>query len=235
MHTVSYEAYMIKAVIFDLDNTLVDFMAMKQQAIDAAINAMIDAGLNLTSSQLHGHIKTIYDAQGIEYQRVFDELLTQQLGYLDYRILSAGIIAYRRAREAALKPYPHVTATLMSLVKCNIKLGVVSDAPAREAWLRLCHINYHHTFDAVVTYDDTGERKPSPVPFLTALKKLDIAPEHAIMVGDWVERDMVGAKNVGMHTAFAQYGDSFGNQDVKADYILEDISQLLSIVADHNS
>ena len=39
---------MIKAVIFDLDNTLVDFMAMKRQAIDAAINAMIDAGLNLS-------------------------------------------------------------------------------------------------------------------------------------------------------------------------------------------
>ena len=97
---------MIKAVIFDLDNTLVDFMAMKHQAIDAAINAMIDAGLNLTMNQLQGHIKTIYDAQGIEYQKVFDELLTQQLGYLDYRILSAGIIAYRRAREAALKPYP---------------------------------------------------------------------------------------------------------------------------------
>jgi putative hydrolase of the HAD superfamily len=67
------------------------------------------------------------------------------------------------------------------------------------------------------------------------LKKLDIAPEHAIMVGDWVERDMVGAKNVGMHTAFAQYGDSFGNQDVKADYILEDISQLLQIVQSHNA
>ena len=38
-----------------------------------------------------------------------------------------------------------------------------------------------------------------------------------------------------MHTAFAQYGDSFGNQDVKADYILEDISQLLQIVQSHNA
>jgi beta-phosphoglucomutase-like phosphatase (HAD superfamily) len=42
---------MIKAVIFDLDNTLVDFMAMKHQAIDAAINAMIDAGLKKKDRQ----------------------------------------------------------------------------------------------------------------------------------------------------------------------------------------
>lgn len=226
---------MIKAVIFDLDNTLVDFMAMKQLAIDAAIVAMMDAGLELSKDQMKAHINSIYDAQGIEYQKVFDELLQQQLGYLDYRILSAGIIAYRRAREAALKPYPHVTATIMSLVKSNIKLAVVSDAPAREAWLRLCHINFHHTFDVVVTFDDTKERKPSPVPFRTALERLGIEPHEAIMVGDWVERDMVGAKNVGMHTAFAQYGDSFGNQNIIADYILTNISQLLHIVHSHNS
>jgi putative hydrolase of the HAD superfamily len=51
------------------------------------------------------------------------------------------------------------------------------------------------------------------------------------MVGDWAERDMRGARNVGMKTAFAQYGDSFGNQDLSdVDYILSDIKQLLDIV-----
>ena len=38
---------MIKAVIFDLDNTLMDFMKMKSMSIDAAINGMIEAGLDL--------------------------------------------------------------------------------------------------------------------------------------------------------------------------------------------
>ena len=223
---------MIKAVVFDLDNTLVDFMAMKRQAVDAAIGAMMDAGLNLTYDQVKEHIDSIYNELGIEYQQVFDRLLTDVLGHVDPRIISAGIIAYRRAREAALKPYPHVTATLMQLNRRGIKLGILSDAPTREAWLRLCFINYHHFFDVVVKFDDTGERKPSPLPFKTVLNKLGVAPEHAIMVGDWAERDMLGARNAGMKTAFAQYGDSFGNQDLKdVDYILEDIKQLLDIVA----
>ena len=39
---------MIKAIIFDLDNTLVDFMLLKNSAVDAAIYSMIDAGLNLS-------------------------------------------------------------------------------------------------------------------------------------------------------------------------------------------
>ena len=56
-------------------------------------------------------------------------------------------------------------------------------------------------------------------------------PSEAIMVGDWAERDLAGARNVGMRTAFAKYGDAFGNQDMSnADYILHDIKQLLEIV-----
>lgn len=225
---------MIKAVVFDLDNTLVDFMAMKRQAVDAAIAAMIDAGIDLTFDQVKSHIDRIYNEQGIEYQRVFNQLLQETLGQVDYKILSAGIIAYRRAREAALKPFPHTTATLTKLVKSNIKLAVVSDAPTLEAWLRLCFINYHHFFDTVITFEDTGERKPSPKPFLTALARLNVEPQHAIMVGDWAERDMVGAKNVGMKTAFAKYGDSFGNQVVQADYTLENISDLITIISTEN-
>ncbi len=226
---------MIKAVIFDLDNTLVDFMAMKRQAINAAICGMIDAGIELTSEEVRTHIDKIYTEQGIEYQLVFDHLLKEVLGRVDYKILSAGIIAYRRAREAALTPYPHVTATLMRLVKNGIRLAVVSDAPAREAWLRLCQMNFHHIFDVVVTFDDTGERKPGPKPFMMALNKLgDCEAENVLMIGDWAERDMVGAKNVGMQTAFAGYGDSFGNQQVEADYILEDITDVLKIIEDQN-
>ncbi|MCS6807244.1 MAG: HAD-IA family hydrolase, partial [Bacteroidota bacterium] len=226
---------MVQAVVFDLDNTLVDFMAMKRTAIDAAVTAMIDAGFELTFDQIKSHIDRIYNEQGIEYQRVFDQLLYETLGYVDYKILSAGIIAYRRAREASLKPYPHATATVIELVKRNIKLAVVSDAPTLEAWLRLSYINFHHFFDAVVTFDDTKERKPSPKPFLTALSKLKVEPHNAIMVGDWAERDMVGAKNVGMQTAFARYGDAFGTQNVMADFVLNDITDLLIIIQQQNN
>lgn len=226
---------MIRAVIFDLDNTLVDFVAMKRHAIDAAIGAMMDAGINLSHVQIKSRIDKIYEELGWEYQQVFDKLLQETLGYVDHRMLSAGIIAYRRAREAALKPFPHVTATLMHLVKKGVKLAVLSDAPAREAWLRLCYINFHHIFDVVVTFDDTGERKPSPKPFLLALEKLNVNPHEAIMIGDWAERDMVGAKNVGMITAFARYGDAFGTGDVNADYDLTDIKQIINIVEVHNS
>lgn len=226
---------MIRAVIFDLDNTLVDFMAMKRQAIDAAINSMIDAGLQLPAEEVKSRIDAIYKERGIEFQNVFDQLLYDVFRKVDYKILSAGIIAYRRAREAALVPYPHVSLTLVALVKRGMKLAVVSDAPRREAWLRLCYLNFHHFFDAVVTFEDTGERKPSPSPFRRALDLLGVEPQEAIMVGDWPERDVVGAAQVGMITVFARYGDTFGTNISDARYDIDDVSQLIDIIERENS
>jgi HAD superfamily hydrolase (TIGR02253 family) len=225
---------MIKGIIFDLDNTLVDFMAMKRQSVDAAINAMIDAGLNLTREEIQQRIDTIYQEKGIEFQNVFDQLLYDEFQKVDFKILSAGVVAYRRAREAALVPYPHVYKTLMELVKMGLKIGVVSDAPAREAWLRLTYLNLHHIFDHIVTFEDTGIRKPDPAPFKKILELLRIEPHEALMVGDWAERDVVGAAKVGMKTVFARYGDTFGTVESNADYEVDDISELIEIIRNEN-
>jgi putative hydrolase of the HAD superfamily len=226
---------MIRAIIFDLDNTLVDFMRMKRQAVSAAVAAMIDAGLGLTIEETEARIDAIYKARGIEFQSVFDQLLYDVFQKVNYKILSAGIIAYRRAREAALVPYPHVNLTLVALLKRGIRLAVVSDAPGREAWLRLCYLNFHQMFDSVVTFEDTGERKPSPAPFLRALQELNVKPVETLMVGDWAERDMIGAAQVGITTVFARYGDTFGTVESHAKYELNDVSELLDVVDRENA
>ena len=225
---------MIRAVIFDLDNTLVDFMKMKRRAIEEAIPAMIDAGLELSVEESNKVIDEIYREQGIEYQQVFDAFLQRVLKKVDYKILSAGIVAYRRAREAALIPYPHVYSTLNKLLKLGIKMGILSDAPVKEAWLRLAYLNFHHIVDAVVTFEDTGQRKPHSAPFLAILEKLNVKAEEAIMVGDWAERDIIGAANVGMKTAFARYGDTFDTKSHNADYELNDVNELIDIVINEN-
>ncbi len=226
---------MIRAVIFDLDNTLVDFMSMKKVSVEASITAMIDAGLDMEREKILEKINLIYNEKGLEYQNVFDDFLLDNFKKIDYKILSAGIVAYRKYRETFLVPYPHATSTLIELIKRQIKLAVVSDAPQKEAWLRLSYLNYSHIFDCVVTFDDTGERKPSPTPFLKALDFLKIKPSEAIMIGDWAERDMVGAKNIGMKTVFARYGDTFETMDPNSDYEITDIRQILDIIEKEDS
>jgi len=220
----------VRAIVFDLDNTLTDFMKMKADAVNAAIDGMIDAGLKLPRDAVRTRIDAIYKEQGLEYQQVFDALLESELGHIDPKILASGIVAYRRARGSALVLYPHVQMTLLELAKRGIRLGVVSDAPQFQVWLRLCSLSLQHVFDAVVTFDDTGERKPSPAPFREILKRLGAEPADALMVGDWAERDVVGGKSLGMKTVFARYGDTFDTKESGADYDINDVFELVAIV-----
>lgn len=226
---------MIKAIVFDLDNTLVDFMRMKELSVESAVEAMIDAGLPMSKEDAIKKIFEIYDREGIEDQRVFDKFLMEVLGEINYKILAAGIVGYRRAKEAALVLYPHVQYTLMELLRRGLKLAVVSDAPRLQAWTRLVQVGLHHFFEVVVTYDDSLERKPSPKPFEITLKRLGVKAHETIMVGDWAERDITGAMRIGMITVFAKYGDTFGTVHSGAHYDIDDIIELLDIVDELNS
>lgn len=235
---------MIRAVVFDLDNTLTDFMRVKEAAIEAAAAAMLDAGLDdrlppspceTPHEQVVRGIREVYDREGIEYQKVFNTYLAQELGEVDYKLLASAIAGYRRARDSALVPYPHVHLTLHDLMRRGLKLGVVSDAPRESAWLRLVSLNLHHVFDEMITFEDTGVRKPNPAPFLAILDRLGVQPKEAIMVGDWPDRDMAGASALGMYTVFAHYGFSWSKdkstiQDHPADNEIRDIRQLVEIV-----
>ncbi len=221
---------MIKAIIFDLDNTLTDFVKMKDASIEAAVDAMIDAGLTIPRGEMVRKIYAIYEDEGIEYQRVFDKFLQLELGHIDHKVLATAVVAYRKARDSSLVLYPHVTLALMELVKRGLKLAVVSDAPRAQAWLRLCHLNLQHFFEHVITFEDTGERKPSAQPFKRALSLLKVGPSEALMVGDWPERDVVGASKLGIKTVFAKYGDTFGTVHSGADFELDDIIELVEVV-----
>jgi putative hydrolase of the HAD superfamily len=78
-------------------------------------------------------------------------------------------------------------------------------------------------------------RKPNREPFVEVLRRLGVRAEEALMIGDWAERDVVGAAQVGMKTIFARYGDTFGTVVSHADYEIDDITQIIDIVTQLNA
>lgn len=219
---------MIKAIIFDLDNTLIDFMKMKRLSCEAAMDVMISAGLKINKEKGLKIMFQLYSEYGFEYQKIFEVFLKKVLGRVDYGIMASGIVAYRRVKEGLLYPYPNVIPTLNNLKK-KYKLAILSDAPKFQAWIRLAAMQIQDKFDAVITFDETKAKKPSKKPFLYLLRKLRLKPEECTMVGDSLKRDIAPAKKLGFKTVFAKYGGNYEAAKVKPDYVINDIKGLLKI------
>ena len=215
---------MIKAIIFDLDNTLIDFMRFKTMSCEAAIDAMIDAGLDMPKKKALKTLYEIYYKEGLEDPHIFEKFLKKVTGKVDYKKLAYAIVAYRNARTGFLTPYPGTRSTLSSLKQKGLKLAIVSDAPKLKAWIRLANMKIDDYFDVVVALEDTGRTKPSRLPFRAALRDLKVRPEECLMVGDRPDRDIKGARALGMKTCFARYGNAKGKG--KWDFEITDIRDL---------
>jgi putative hydrolase of the HAD superfamily len=222
----------IRVILFDLDNTLADFIAMKQKSCYAAAKAMVKAGLPMNATQAYERLLSSYFEFGIESDDAFSKFL-ESTGQFNHKILAAAINAYLKEKTRTLKPYPHVKSTLNSLQKKGVYLSIVTDAPKTKAYQRLLAMGMEHHFKFVVGYEDTNHAKKTGLPLLLALDTLrkdfpDLSNGEVLMVGDSMERDIIPAKQLGLKTALSKYGqktEDAGNPD----YELSEFKELLQI------
>lgn len=230
----------LQAIVFDLDNTLLDFLRMKRMASDAAGRAMVAAGADFPfGDDEAGDILFGEYLEDIEGDRVFERFLQrhhqQKLMLSQHavdRITAAAVNAYERCKATHLEPYPGVRRTLLRLARMGLRMGVVTDAPRFKAYQRLDAAGLVDFFDFVVTHTDHGEHKPAQRPFQEALGLLDLPPQAVLMVGDWPDRDVKGARTVGMRTAWARYGRP-NVEAPEVDFVLERFSDLARVAALH--
>lgn len=225
----------IKAVLFDVDNTLVDFMRMKQIAVETAIDYMMSAGLPGLKEELYNEIFAYYRSNHIESQKALEVVIEKRLGSVDRKILAMGIIGYQRGRDMSTYAYPKVEITIKEIIRMGLQVGVVSDAPSEQCYNRLARLHLIPWLDVVVTYDDTHEYKPSEKPFRLALDRLGLGPDETLYVGDWPQKDIVGSKKVGLVTVFARWGEHKNAPDTGADYDLDSVEKILGVIRDINS
>lgn len=219
----------IKALIFDLDNTLLNYYVFKRTATNEALKAMIKQGLTVEREKAEKILWSLYYEYGFEYRGIFQEFL-KRAGHdpRDLKMLAAAIVAYREARAHALKAYPSVRPTLRALRKRGYKLWIVTDAPGLKAWLRLASVGLLNEFERVITFDDTGAEKRTGKPLEFALKELALKPEEVMVVGDSGSKDVAPARALGIRTAMAMYGRN-KPPSVRADYELKNMRDLLKI------
>jgi len=224
----------IKAVLFDIDDTLFDSTTLAKMARMNAIKAMIECGLPIKNVQKgYSLLMKIVKKYGSNYDEHFDRLL-ETLGCIrDPKIIAAGIIAYHDTKLGYIKPNPDVIPTLISLRDEGCKLGIVSNGRSVKQWEKLIRLGLHHFFDAVIISEDVGSEKPQSKIFRVATKKLRVKPEETIYVGDDLETDVLGANKAGLISTRVikqKHGEPILNKDMRPKFTITKISELLSIL-----
>ncbi len=227
---------MIKAVLFDLDDTLYPSSKLAEAARKNAIRAMIEAGLDvdMTEEELYEELEEIVEEFGSNHPRHFD-LLLKRIGVdPDPKLVAAAVVAYHDTKFAYLKPYPDVIPTLMKLREMGLKLGVVTSGLAVKQWEKLIRLGLHHFFHAVVISEEIGVEKPNPRIFTEAAERLGVEPSECVFVGDRLDHDIRGANRVGMVTVRVRKGKYSDmepeNEEDVPDFEISRLGELLDVI-----
>jgi len=208
-----------------MDNTLFDLVGAKLEACRCVVDYL---GAGDPEALFLQFLNGVY---GFEDHRNIRDYL-EALGVYQPRTFEVCCRTYEGVKLDLVEPYPGVEETLRCLQDAGIRLAVATDAESVQADRRLRKTGLIDFFEVVVTPEVSGRRKPEPDSLLYALRRLDAAPEEAMMVGDSPRRDIAPGRQLGMVTAFAAYGDWRRSRavDVAADIVLAEFSEILGHV-----
>lgn len=221
----------LKAVLFDMDNTLFDFIAVKLIACREILSYLgeYDTKFKRDPAELFRYF--LRGTYGFEdHENIMDYMQERKLftaqGYRDCCEI------YDREKLQNLELYPGVRDTLEELKKLGLRLAIITDADRYHARARLKRVGLLDSFELLVSADMTGTKKPDPAHFLFALDALGLKPEESLVVGDSIKRDMAPACRLGLKTAYASYGDWRPAEETEKcfDFQLNDFQDLIKCI-----
>jgi phosphoglycolate phosphatase len=128
------------------------------------------------------------------------------------------------------RPFPQIVSTLTRLQQMNIPMGVCTNKPEMLARRVIEGLELSKYFKSIIGGDTTSTNKPDPQPLLRCLQEIGSSPQTSLMIGD-SSVDVAAARATGVAVAVVPWG--YRTQSVEslaADYIFEDLSELLKVV-----
>jgi len=187
----------IRAVLFDLDGTLIDSAGDLGAAAD---KLRTDRGLPALG------LKRYRSMVGSGARGMVGVALGQQPGDPEYENLRLEFLRnYERGMIAHTRLFDGVERLLRAIEARHCLWGIVTNKAMRFAGPLTAALPPLDQAAVLVGGDSTPHPKPHPQPLLEAARRLSVSPEHCVYVGD-DERDVVAGRAAGMRTVVAAYG-----------------------------
>ena len=223
----------IKAVLFDLGGTLLDFDFKHP----AEIFQIILASLGIYRSLDELKTAWLKAEKESNLPSLFGKLPSEEWGekWNSFVLKHLGIEGNAELHKTlhskwndsmSFSPYPETKDVLKELQQRGLKLGLISNGYEEDVHFFLERSGIENTtFDAIVGVDTVQCNKPHQDIFKYALRKLNARPEEAMFVGDDVELDYKGAENVGMYALLIDRTEKQKQSDLRT---IKNLKEILS-------
>ncbi|UCC92631.1 MAG: HAD family hydrolase [Thermoplasmata archaeon] len=203
----------VRAIIFDLDDTITNFMAAADAAFMSAFSDIAEEnGVDVEdlharymelfeefyTLHLEGHV-TLEEFRAYRFSRAFELVgLPVDDSFLDLTV------DFQYYYDHELETFPGACDVLRELDE-RYPLGLITNGPTDPQWRKINKFNLSEIFEVILVSGQLGISKPDPRIFDVALEGLRVAPEETVMVGNSLEHDHQGAMNAGIRFIWANH------------------------------
>ena len=233
---------MIKAVCFDLDDTLFDYRGFMSGCEKYLCQISADA-LGVSTSRC----RSVYrrTKRNLYRDRPLDPAIFDWGERISGLLAALGVEAEETTVEwlrsafwmrfiSAIEPYPDSKPVLEALRESGRRIALISNGIRETQVLKLERLGLSGLFDAEVYSSDVDANKPAPGIFRRCLADLGTRARHSLMVGDLTYVDVKGAKAVGMRTCWFRAGihSELGPSDPseEPDLVVSRLSELPKLI-----
>lgn len=211
----------VKAVVFDLDDTLFDHTGSAVEALrlwlwlptvgvqpsDESIARWFAAEERHVAEWRAGRVSWAEQRRG-RLREVLPHASSLIAGDLD-----ALFNGYLARYEAAWRAFPDVEETLAALAACGVRVGILTNGATAQQGAKLVAIGLADRFEFVLTTEDLGVAKPQPDAYLAACRGFGLAPSAVMHVGDLPDLDVAAPRKAGLHALLIDREGTHGDAD----------------------
>jgi HAD superfamily hydrolase (TIGR01509 family) len=234
---------MIKAVLFDLDDTLFDHRCSMRKGL-ALLQQKYEcfAAVSLDEFELN-HVKIMYEVHlnsVLSGQMTLDEARSYRFCKMfemygrnaDEELSYAAADFYRKAYVSVNRLVPGAL-NLLNEVSKKYKTGIITNNLVDEQLRKLKECGIEHLAAVMITSEETGVTKPHPDIFNALLNRLDASADESVMIGDYWNSDIAGAHSLGIKCIWINaYNEICPDPQMAVEVTsLEDTGHIMNIIS----